>query len=60
MKNVTSISQYAFKDYKKLKTTGKDAFSGIRKKATFKCPKKQKDAYKKLIKKNAPKNAKFE
>ena len=69
-KNVTSIGESAFKDCKKLKTVtinaaklktvGKDAFSGIQKKAAFKCPKKQKDAYKKLIKPNAPKNAKFE
>ena len=44
----------------KLKTVGKNAFKNIQKKATFKCPKKQKDAYKKLIKSNAPKNAKFE
>ncbi len=69
-KNVTSIGSEAFKDCKKLKTVtinatklrtvGKDAFKNIQKKATFKCPKKQKDAYKKLIKSNAPKNAKFE
>ena len=69
-KNVTSIGSEAFKDCKKLKTVtinatklktvGKDAFKNIQKKATFKCPKKQKDAYRKLIKSNAPKNAKFE
>ena len=69
-KNVTGIGQSAFKDCAKLKTVtinaaklktvGKDAFAGIQKKATFKCPKKQKDAYKKLIKPNAPKNVKFE
>ena len=70
LKNVTSIGSEAFKDCKKLKTVtinaaklktvGKDAFKNIQKKATFKCPKKQKDAYRKLIKSNAPKNAKFE
>ncbi len=71
-KNVTAIGQDAFKDCKalktvtinaaKLKTVGKDSFSGISKKAVFKLPKKQLSAYKKLIKKNggAPGTAKYQ
>ena len=36
------------------------AFKGIHSKATFKCPKKQLTAYKKLfVKKGAPKTCKF-
>lgn len=71
-RNVTSIGRDAFKDCKalksitisasKLKSIGKDAFSGISKKAVFKLPKKQLSKYRKMIKKDggAPKNAKFE
>ena len=43
----------------KLKTVGDIAFGNIKSGATFKCPKKKLAAYKKLIGKNAPKNAKF-
>ena len=71
-KNVTTIGQDAFKDCAalnsitvsgtKLKTVGKDSFSGISRKATFKCPAKQLAKYKDLFRKNgnAPRNAKFE
>ena len=71
-RNVTSIGREAFKDCKalksitisasKLKSIGKDAFSGISKKAVFKLPKKQLSKYRKMIRKDggAPKNAKFE
>ncbi len=70
--NVTSIGRDAFKDCKalksvtisasKLKTVGKDAFSGIAGKAVFKLPKKQLSKYRKMIRKDgsAPKNAKYE
>ena len=68
-KNVTAIGLNAFRDCKKLKTitisgtklktVGADAFAGISSKATFKCPKKHLEKYKKLIRKNAPKKAKF-
>ena len=45
---------------KKLKKVGKDAFSGINKKAKFTVPKKKYSKYKKMIKKaKAPKKAKI-
>ena len=69
-KNVTKINKNAFKDCgslktiiiktKKLKKVGKDAFSGINKKAKFTVPKKKYSKYKKMIKKSgAPKNVKY-
>ncbi len=70
-KNVTSIGPEAFKNCKKLKTitvnatnlkkVGANAFTGIKNKATFKCPKKKLSKYEKLIREkgNAPKKAKF-
>lgn len=69
---VRLIEKYAFKNCKNLKTItikstkltkgsiGKNAFKGINKKATFKCPKKQLKNYKKWIKKaGTPKTAKY-
>lgn len=45
---------------KNLKSIGKNAFKGIAKKATFKCPKSKLKAYKKLVKAaGAPGTAKF-
>ena len=71
-KNTTKVGKNAFKGCKSLKTIvvkstkltnksfGKNAFNGINKKATFKCPKKQFKNYKKWIKKaGAPKTAKY-
>ena len=71
-KKVKSIGKKAFYGCKALKTitvktaklTGKNvgasAFKGIAAKATFKCPKKQRKAYRKLFKKKgAPKSAKY-
>ena len=71
-KNVDEIGDCAFKNCKNLKniiikstklnknSIGKNAFKGISKKATFKCPKKQLKNYKKWIKKaGAPKTAKY-
>lgn len=70
--NMKSIGKAAFQNCTKLKTitvkTAKltnsnvkaNAFKGIYKKATFKCPKAKLNAYKKLfIKKGAPKTCKF-
>ena len=70
--NVEYIGKKAFNGCKALKTitvktelltaenVGKAAFSGINKKATFKCPKASLKAYKKLlVKKGAPKSCKF-
>ena len=70
--NITRIGKNAFKGCKKLKTIiiktswlkkstiGTDAFKGIYKKPTFKCPKKKLTSYKKWIKKSgAPKKAKY-
>ena len=69
---VKSIGKNAFNGCKALKTitvkttkltnknVGAGAFKGIHSKATFKCPKKQLTAYKKLfVKKGAPKTCKF-
>ncbi len=71
-KNVSKVRKNAFGGCKNLKTIivkstkltknsfGKNAFKGINKKATFKCPKKQFKNYKKWIKKaGAPKTAKY-
>lgn len=71
-KNVSKVRKNAFGGCKNLKTiivkstkltknsVGKNAFKGINKKATFKCPKKQYKNYKKWIKKaGAPKTAKY-
>lgn len=69
-KNVTSIGAKAFYQSKslktvvfkttKLKSTGKQAFSGISKKAYLNVPNKKKNAYAKLLKKaGAPKAAKI-
>ena len=71
-KNTTKVGKNAFNGCKSLKTIvvkstkltknsiGKNAFKGISKKATFKCPKKQLKNYKKWIKKaGAPKTAKY-
>lgn len=71
-KNVDEIGEYVFYNCKNLKNIiikssklnknsfGKNAFKGINKKATFKCPKKQFKNYKKWIKKaGAPKTAKY-
>ena len=71
-KTVNSIGKNAFNGCAGLKTitvkaeklttknVGAGAFKGINKKATFKCPKKQLKAYKKLfVKKGAPKTCKF-
>ena len=69
-KNITKIGKNAFNGCKKLKTitikatklktVGSGAFKGIESKATIKCPKKQKAAYEKLLrKKGVPKTVKF-
>ena len=70
--NVKTIGKCAFRNCRKLKTitiktkkltdssVKSDAFKGIYKKATFKCPDGFRDAYKKiLLKKGAPKTCKF-
>ena len=70
--NVKTIGKNAFRSCPKLKTltiktknltsssVGSDAFRGIYKKATFHCPQGKVKAYKKmLLKKGAPKTAKF-
>lgn len=72
-KNVKTIGKKAFYNCKKLaqitvkttkltdKTVGSNAFGGIYKKATFKCPKSKLKAYKKLfLAKGAPSKATFE
>lgn len=71
-KNVDEIGDDVFKNCNNLKniiikstkftkgSIGKNAFKGISKKATFKCPKKQLKNYKKWIKKaGAPKTTKY-
>ena len=71
-KNVDEIGDDVFKNCNNLKniiikstkltknSIGKNAFKGISKKATFRCPKKQLKNYKKWIKKaGAPKTAKY-
>ena len=69
-KKVTTIGKSAFNGCKKLKTVtikstklkkvGSSAFKGVASSVTFKCPKKQLKAYKKLIKKaGAPSKAKY-